>query len=79
MANFRGTHPEAAFDLDSGIERYDRADINDYDMLIYPAGRKYQKYKGVFLRDDGHPPRGTGRLSGVVVRELDTGRREAVE
>ena len=54
MANFRETHSEAAFDLDSGIERYDRTDINDYDMLIYPEGRKYQKYKGGFLRDEGY-------------------------
>ena len=54
IARFRETHPEASFDLDSAIERQECADINDYDMLIYPAGQKYQKYKGVFLCDEGY-------------------------
>lgn len=46
IAAFHQTHPEAEFDLDSGIEGKDRLDINDYDMLIYPAGGKYEKFSG---------------------------------
>ncbi|MBQ9411665.1 MAG: LysR family transcriptional regulator [Oscillospiraceae bacterium] len=54
IAAFHRLHPEAAFDLDSGIERCDRPDINDYDMLIYPAGQKYQKYKGTSLCEESY-------------------------
>ena len=45
-AAFHQAHPEAEFDLDSAIEGADRLDINDYDMLVYPAGGKYEKFNG---------------------------------
>lgn len=46
IAAFHRTRPEAEFDLDSDIEGADRLDINDYDMLIYPAGGRYEKFSG---------------------------------
>lgn len=46
IAAFHQTHPEAEFDLSCAIEGMDRLDINDYDMLIYPAGGKYEKFNG---------------------------------
>ena len=46
IAAFHQTHPEAEFDLDSDIEGMDHLDINDYDMLIYPAGGRYEKFNG---------------------------------
>ena len=45
-AAFHQIHPEAEFDLNSAIEGMERLDINDYDMLIYPAGGKYEKFNG---------------------------------
>lgn len=46
IAAFHRTHPVAEFDLDSSIEGMAHLDINDYDMLIYPAGGRYEKYNG---------------------------------
>lgn len=45
-AAFHETRPEAEFDLNSAIEGMDRLDINEFDMLIYPAGGKYEKFNG---------------------------------
>ena len=46
VAAFHQTHPEAEFDLGSSIEGMDRLDINEFDVLIYPAGGKYEKFNG---------------------------------
>ncbi len=49
IAAFRRLHPETTVEIDSGIEQSERTDINDYDMLIYPAAQKYQKFTGLPL------------------------------
>jgi len=46
MAAFRLERPEIEFDLDSGLEWRETLDINDFDVLIYPAGGRYDKYTG---------------------------------
>lgn len=52
IAAFHRDHPEAEFDLNSGIEGIEHLDINDFDMLIYPAGGKYDKFTGFPLYED---------------------------
>ena len=46
MAAFRTGHPEVEFDLDTGLESRETLDINDFDMLLYPAGGRYEKFTG---------------------------------
>ncbi len=46
LAAFHREHPEAEFDVSGGIEGLEQPDINDFDMLIYPAGGKYKKFNG---------------------------------
>lgn len=63
LAAFREVHPEAEFDLMSDIESLEHIDINDYDMLIYPAGGRYERFTGFPLCEEryflalsaGHP------------------------
>ncbi len=52
IAAFHRNHPEAEFDLNSGIECIEHLDINDFDMLIYPAGGKYDKFTGFPFCED---------------------------
>lgn len=52
ISAFHQKHPEAEFDLSSGIEGMDHLDINDFDMLLYPAGGKYDKFTGFPLYED---------------------------
>ena len=52
IAAFHRERPEAEFDLCSGIEGIEHLDINDFDMLIYPAGGKYDKFTGFPLWED---------------------------
>lgn len=52
IAAFRRVHPEAEFDLNSGIEGMEHLDINDFDALIYPAGGRYDKFTGFPLYED---------------------------
>ena len=46
MADFRTIHPEAVFEIDSSLGSQSHPDINAYDLMVYPAGRKYTKFKG---------------------------------
>ena len=46
MAAFRSTHPEVEFDLNTALEAQETLDINDFDMLLYPAGGRYEKFTG---------------------------------
>lgn len=46
MADFRQKRPEIEFDLDGGLESRENLDINDFDVLIYPAGGRYDKFTG---------------------------------
>ena len=52
VAAFRREHPEAEFDLNGGIEGLEHLDINDFDMLLYPAGGKYDKFTGFPVYED---------------------------
>lgn len=46
MADFRSTHPETTYEIDSSLGRQSRPDINEYDVMVYPKGRRYSKFKG---------------------------------
>lgn len=46
IAAFRAEHPDVEFDLDSNIEGDDMIDINDFDVLVYPSGGRYNKFSG---------------------------------
>lgn len=52
LAAFRQVHPEAEFDLMSDVESLEHIDINDYDMLIYPAGGRYERFTGFKLCEE---------------------------
>ena len=49
VAAFSRSHPGTEFDLNSSVENDERIDINDFDVLIYPAGLKYEKFTGYRL------------------------------
>lgn len=63
LADFARQCPEVRFRLQCGIEAKSNIDINQYDMLIYPAGAQFNKFEGFeFYRDPyllavgkGHP------------------------
>jgi len=46
IAAFQRAHPEAEFDVSGGIEGREHPDISEFDMLIYPAGGKFEKFSG---------------------------------
>lgn len=52
IASFHRDHPEAEFDLNGSIEGIEHLDINDFDVLIYPAGGRYEKFTGFPLWED---------------------------
>lgn len=52
IAAFHRDHPTVEFDLSSGIEGIEHLDINDFDVLIYPAGGRYEKFTGFPLWED---------------------------
>ncbi len=46
MADFRRTHPETIYEIDSSLGEQAHPDINEYDVMVYPEGRRYSKFKG---------------------------------
>lgn len=46
MADFRRTHPEIIYEIDSSLGEQAHPDINEYDVMVYPEGRRYSKFKG---------------------------------
>lgn len=46
MADFRSLHPETTYEIDSSLGRQPHPDINEYDVLVYPEGQRYSKFKG---------------------------------
>lgn len=52
IAAFRKEHPGTEFELSGNIEGEEYLDINEYDMLIYPDGREYEKYTGYPLYEE---------------------------
>jgi len=49
MAAFSRENPGTEYDWNSAIESDGHVDINEFDMLVYPAGLKYEKYSGYRL------------------------------
>lgn len=52
MAAFSRQHPGVEFELNCNIESQEHIDINDFDVLVYPAGIKYDKFTGYYLHDE---------------------------
>lgn len=52
ISAFHQEQPGAEFNLNCGIESMDYLDINEFDMLIYPSGAKYEKFKGYPLYEE---------------------------
>ncbi len=52
LAAFREIEPQAEFELTGNIETQEHLDINQFDMLIYPDTRKYEKYQGMLLYEE---------------------------
>ncbi len=46
MSDIHQLHPEVSFEVDSSLGDVEHPDINEYDVMIYPEGLKYAKYKG---------------------------------
>ena len=46
MADFQALHPETAYEIDSSLSRQTHPDINEYDVMVYPEGRRYSKFRG---------------------------------
>jgi len=51
-AEFRGTHADADFEFVFDIETLENIDINEYDILVYPHGFKYDKLVGHHLGEE---------------------------
>lgn len=52
MAAFNRQQPGAEFEMNCNIECQERIDINDFDVMVYPAGIKYEKFTGYFLHNE---------------------------
>lgn len=46
MADFQNMHPEISFEVNSSLGRIDHPDINEFDIMIYPEGKKYSRFQG---------------------------------
>ena len=46
MAEFCRQHPEVSFELCCSLEREETPDINSFDVMVYPEGKKYARYTG---------------------------------
>lgn len=46
MADFQRLHRETAYEIDSSLSAQAHPDINEYDVMVYPEGRRYSKFKG---------------------------------
>ena len=52
MTAFKKKHPEVEFDINSDIEGEDNIDINEFDVLIYPAEAKFSRFNGFPLFEE---------------------------
>ena len=43
---FCGQHPNLSFEIDTDIEQLDYVEMNNYDLLIYPTARPFEKLRG---------------------------------
>ena len=52
MNAFKKKHSNVAYDVSCTIEETEHPDINDFDLMVYPEGRKYAKFNGIpFYRE----------------------------
>ncbi len=49
LHDFLKACPDAQLDINCNIERLDKLDINDYDMIVYPQNIRYGKFNGYSL------------------------------
>lgn len=76
MAAFNRQQPGAEFELSCNIECQEHIDINDFDVMVYPPGIKYEKFIGYFLHDERyylavgseHP---LARNASILPKDLD--------
>lgn len=52
LASFARLHPEVEYDLNCSLEGEEPLDINKYDMLVYPDDTRFEKFRGIPLRDE---------------------------
>ena len=52
MAAFSAFHPDAEFECSQGPDFLENADINDYDMMIFPDEIKYEKLRSYPLYEE---------------------------
>lgn len=63
LAAYAAAHPETELYMNCFIHSEKMLDINNYDMLLYPDGNRYEKFHSIFLRNEpyllampaGHP------------------------
>lgn len=78
-SEFRARCPECDFEFDFSVEELELPDINDYDVLIYPEGSKYEKFSGYSLGKEsyllavsaGHPLANEAAVSAKHLADLD--------
>lgn len=79
LADFRRRMPGTEFDVTGSIESNEHLDISEFDMLIYPDTRKYEKYTGMELYEEhyclavnsGHPLAGNTVVQAKDLNGLD--------
>lgn len=52
LVDYARLHPEVELDINCFIDSQEDPDINKYDMLIYPYGSRYDKFKSFYLYDE---------------------------
>ncbi|MBE7017304.1 MAG: LysR family transcriptional regulator [Ruminococcaceae bacterium] len=63
IARFMVGHPDVEIDVNCFIDSDEKLDINKYDMLLYPDGSRYERFRGFYLGNEpyllampaGHP------------------------
>ena len=46
VVDFCATHPGVSFEIDSDVERLDYVEMENYDLLVYPTARVFEKLRG---------------------------------
>lgn len=52
LVAYAQTHPDVELDVNCFSDAGEEPDINKYDMLVYPSGTQYDKYRSHYLRDE---------------------------
>ena len=52
MGAFKKQHSNVSYDISCAIEETEHPNINEYDLMVYPEGRKYAQFNGIpFYRE----------------------------